>query len=51
VEENEMIRVGSSNRANKSAYGILIGKPNEKGPVIKPTCRWVSTIKKDFRDK
>jgi hypothetical protein len=29
----------------RNAYRILVGKPEEKGPLERPTCRWVDNIK------
>jgi hypothetical protein len=32
------------------AYRILVGKPEGKKPLGRPRCRWVDTIKMDFRE-
>jgi hypothetical protein len=32
-----------------NAYRILVGKPEEKTPLRKPTCRWVDNIKMYLR--
>jgi hypothetical protein len=33
----------------RNACRILVGKPEEKGPLGRPRCRWVNNIKKDLR--
>jgi hypothetical protein len=35
----------------KNAYTILVGKPEGKRPLRRPTRRRVDNIKMDFRDK
>jgi hypothetical protein len=32
---------------NRNAYRILIGKPEVKGPLRRPICRWEDNIKMD----
>jgi hypothetical protein len=32
------------------AYRILVGKPEGKRPLVRPTCRWEDIIKKDLRE-
>jgi hypothetical protein len=34
----------------RNAYRILVGKPEEKGPLIRPRRRWVDNIKMDHRE-
>jgi hypothetical protein len=34
---------------NRNACRILVGKPEEKGPVGRPRRRWVDNIKMDLR--
>jgi hypothetical protein len=34
----------------KNAYGILVGKPEEKRPLRRPRSRWMDNIKMDFRE-
>jgi hypothetical protein len=34
----------------RSAYNILVGKPEGKGPLGRPRCRWVDNIKIDLRE-
>jgi hypothetical protein len=34
----------------RSSYRILVGKPEGKGPLGRPRCRWVGNIKMDLRD-
>jgi hypothetical protein len=41
-------------RETNNAYRILMGKPDEnrqKGPLGKPSRRWVDSIKIDYREK
>jgi hypothetical protein len=35
-------------RANKTAYRILVGKPEGKRLLGRPRCRWVDNVKKDL---
>jgi hypothetical protein len=34
----------------RNAYGILVGKPEEKRPLGRPRRRWVDNIKMDLRE-
>jgi hypothetical protein len=34
----------------KKAYRILVGKPEKKRPLGRPTCRWVDNVKMDLRE-
>jgi hypothetical protein len=34
----------------KYAYKILVGKPEGKGPLGRPKCRWEENIRKDLRE-
>jgi hypothetical protein len=34
----------------RNAYRILVGKPEGKRPLGRPTRRWVDNIKMDFRE-
>jgi hypothetical protein len=34
----------------RNAYGILVGKPEGKGPLGRPRGRWVENIKMDLRE-
>jgi hypothetical protein len=34
----------------RTAYRILVGKPEEKRPLGRPRCRWVDNIKLDLRE-
>jgi hypothetical protein len=36
--------------ANRTAYRILVGKPERKGPYGRPRWKWVNNIKMDLRD-
>jgi hypothetical protein len=33
-----------------STYKILVGKPERKGPVGSPRCRWEDNIRMDLRE-
>jgi hypothetical protein len=37
-------------RAKRSAYRILVGKPEGKRPLRRPRHRWVDNIKMDLRE-
>jgi hypothetical protein len=34
----------------RNVYRILVGKPEEKGPLGRPRSRWVNNIKMDLRE-
>jgi hypothetical protein len=34
----------------RNAYGILVGKPEERRPLGRPRCRWVDNIKMDLSE-
>jgi hypothetical protein len=34
----------------RNAYRILVGKPEGRRPLRRPTCRWVDNIKMDLRE-
>jgi hypothetical protein len=36
--------------AKRNACRILVGKPEGKGPLGRPRCRWVENIKMDLRE-
>jgi hypothetical protein len=36
--------------AKRNAYRILIGKPEEKRPLVRPKRMWVDNIKVDLRE-
>jgi hypothetical protein len=38
----------STNEVKKNAYGLLVGKPEEKRPLGRPKCRWEDNIKMDL---
>jgi hypothetical protein len=50
IKEDEMGRACSTNRENRNAYRILVGKPEGKRPLGRPRRRWVDTIKIDLRE-
>jgi hypothetical protein len=35
----------------RNAYRILVGKPEEKGPLGRPKRRWENNIRMDLRDR
>jgi hypothetical protein len=37
-------------REKRNAYRIFVGKPEGKGPLGRPRCRWVDNIKIDLRE-
>jgi hypothetical protein len=37
-------------REKRNAYGILVGKPEEKRPLGKPRRRWMGSIKMGLRE-
>jgi hypothetical protein len=45
-----MGRACSTNGEKWNAYRILVGNPEGKRPVGRPTRRWVNIIKMDHRD-
>jgi hypothetical protein len=44
-----MGRAYSTNGGKRNACRILVGKPEGKGPLIRPRSRWVDDIKIDLR--
>ena len=34
----------------RGVYRVLMGKPEGKGPLARPRCRWEDNIKMDLRD-
>jgi hypothetical protein len=44
---NEMARACSTNGEKRTAYRILVGKPEGKRPLGRPRHRWVGNIKMD----
>jgi hypothetical protein len=39
----------SWNGREEAEYMILLEKPEGKGPLLRPRCRWVNNIKMDLR--
>jgi hypothetical protein len=37
-------------REKRNAYRILVGKPEGKGSLGRPRCRWVNNVKMYFRE-
>jgi hypothetical protein len=50
VKEDEMGRACTTNGEKRNAYGILVGKPEGKRPLVRPRRRWVNNIKMDVRE-
>jgi hypothetical protein len=50
VKEDEMGRACSTNGEKRNAYKILVGKPEGKILLKRPTRRWVNNIKMDLRE-
>jgi hypothetical protein len=48
--EDEKGRTCSTNGVKTNAYRVLVGKPEGKRPLGRPRCRWVASIKMDFRE-
>jgi hypothetical protein len=44
-----MGRACSTNGEKRNAYRILVGKPEGKRPLGRPSCRWAGNIKMDLR--
>jgi hypothetical protein len=38
-------------RDKRNAYRILVGNPEGKRPLGRPTCRWVNNIKMDLKQE
>jgi hypothetical protein len=39
-----------STNEKRNAYGILVGKPEGKRPLGRPSRRWVNNVKMDLRE-
>jgi hypothetical protein len=50
VKEDEMGRECSMHGAKRSAYRILLGKPEGKRPLGRPILMWWDNIKIDLRE-
>jgi hypothetical protein len=48
--KNYFGHVARMGKKKKSAYRILVGKPEGKRPLGRTTRRWVDNIKMDIRD-
>jgi hypothetical protein len=46
----EMIATCSTMGEKRTAYRILVGKPEGKRPLGRPTCRWADNIQTDLRE-
>jgi hypothetical protein len=47
---DEMGRACSTDGEKRNAYGMLVGKPEEKRPLGRPRRKWVDNIKMDLRE-
>jgi hypothetical protein len=45
-----MDRACSTNGEKRNAYGILMGKPEGKRPLVRPRRKWANNIKMDLRE-
>jgi hypothetical protein len=45
-----MGRICSTNGEKKTAYRIMVGKPEGTRPRGRPRYRWVDNVKRDLRD-
>jgi hypothetical protein len=50
VKEDEMDRAWSTHGAKKTAYRVLVRKPEGKRPLGRPRRSWEDIIKKDLRE-
>jgi hypothetical protein len=48
VEENEMSFSCSMNLEKRTAYGLLVGKPEKRRSLERARCRWVDNITMDL---
>jgi len=42
--------MGMLNMLGRGAYGVLVAKPEGKGPLGRPSYRWEGSIKIDLRE-
>jgi hypothetical protein len=45
-----MSRACSTNGEKRNECRILVGMPERKRPLGRPSCRWMDNIKMDFRE-
>jgi hypothetical protein len=50
VKQNEVGRACNTNGGKRIAYRILVGKPEEKRPLGRPSRRWIDNIEMDLRE-
>jgi len=50
IEKNEMGKVYSTYGESRVEYRVLVGKPEGKRPLGRPTHRWVDNIKMDLKE-
>jgi hypothetical protein len=49
IKSRRIGRACSTHDGEKEAYTVLVGKPEGKRPLGRPTYRWEDSIKMDFR--
>jgi hypothetical protein len=49
-KKTEMDRPCSTNGEIRSAYGVLVGKPEGRRPLERPRRRWEDNIKMDLKE-
>ena len=50
IEKNGMGRACSTYGARRGVYRVLVGKPEAKRPLGRPSCRWVDNIRMDIQE-
>jgi hypothetical protein len=50
IKENEMGRICSTNRKKGNDHRILVGKPEEKRKLGRPSLMWMDNSKMDLRE-
>jgi hypothetical protein len=50
IKEDEVDRACNTNGAKRTAYRILVGKPEGKRPLGRPRRRWEDNIKMDLTE-
>jgi hypothetical protein len=48
VKDDKMDGACSTNGENRNVYRLLVGRPEEKGPLGGPRRRWVDNIRMDL---
>jgi hypothetical protein len=50
-KEDEMYRACSMKGEKRTAYRVVVGKPERKRPLARPRRGWVDNIKIDLRER